>query len=44
MMTTLVMMIIGGFVVIAGASGCLIPSANYGGTAQNGTDTSLQQS
>ena len=31
MMTTLVMMIIGGFVVIAGASGCLIPSANYEG-------------
>ena len=27
----LVMMIIGGFVVIAGASGCLIPSANYEG-------------
>ena len=31
MMTTVVMMIIGGIVVIVASSGCLIPSANYGG-------------
>ena len=31
MMTLRVMMIIGGIVVIVAQSGCLIPSANYGG-------------
>ena len=30
-MTRMVMMIIGGIVVIVASSGCLIPSANYGG-------------